>query len=165
MRGAPGNRRPYRDEADIESFFDSLDRTRLEEMLQIRVADGSLRRLVGKCVRVGVLDGEERTEPERGTPQGSGLSPLLGNLYLHHTLDVWFEREVKPRLGGEAVLVRYCDDFVIGRHSLEMDRKSVHDVLGGWLPGTAVSDGEVLRPAIGHIGSGAECVNRPGRAG
>ena len=64
-------------EADIESFFDSLDRTRLEEMLRIRVADGSLRRLVGKCVRVGVLDGEERTEPERGTPQGSGLSPLL----------------------------------------------------------------------------------------
>ena len=61
-------------EADIESFFDSLDRTRLEEMLRIRVADGSLRRLVGKCVRVGVLDGEERTEPERGTPQGSGLS-------------------------------------------------------------------------------------------
>ena len=64
-------------EADIESFFDSLDRARLEEMLRIRVADGSLRRLVGKCVRVGVLDGEERTEPERGTPQGSGLSPLL----------------------------------------------------------------------------------------
>ena len=64
-------------EADIESFFDSLDRTRLEEMLRIRVADGSLRRLVGKCVRVGVLDGEERTEPERGTPQGSGLSPTL----------------------------------------------------------------------------------------
>ena len=101
-------------EADIESFFDSLDRTRLEEMLRIRVADGSLRRLVGKCVRVGVLHGEERTEPERGTPQGSGLSPLLGNLYLHHKLDVWFEREVKARLGGEAVLVRYCDDFVIG---------------------------------------------------
>ena len=64
-------------EADIESFFDSLDRTRLEEMLRIRVADGSLRRLVGKCVRVGVLDGEETMEPERGTPQGSGLSPTL----------------------------------------------------------------------------------------
>ena len=107
-------------EADIESFFDSLDRTGLEEMLRIRVADGSLRRLVGKCVRVGVLDGEERTEPERGTPQGSGLSPLLGNLYLHHTLDVWFEREVKPCLGGEAVLVRYCDDFVIDSSGARM---------------------------------------------
>ena len=116
-------------EADIESFFDSLDRTRLEEMLRIRVADGSLRRLVGKCVRVGVLDGEERTEPERGTPQGSGLSPLLGNLYLHHTLDVWFEREVKPRLGGEAVLVRYCDDFIIGFERRE-DAQRVAEVLG-----------------------------------
>ena len=116
-------------EADIESFFDSLDRTKLEEMLRIRVADGSLRRLVGKCVRVGVLDGEERTEPERGAPQGSGLSPLLGNLYLHYTLDVWFEREVKPRLGGEAVLVRYCDDFVIGFERRE-DAQRVVEVLG-----------------------------------
>ena len=116
-------------EADIESFFDSLDRTTLEEMLRIRVADGSLRRLVGKCVRVGVLDGEERTQPERGTPQGSGLSALLGNLYLHHTLDVWFEREVKPRLGGEAVLVRYCDDFVIGFERRE-DAQRVAEVLG-----------------------------------
>ena len=116
-------------EADIESFFDSLDRTKLEEMLRIRVADGSLRRLVGKCVRVGVLDGEERTEPERGAPQGSGLSPLLGNLYLHYTLDVWFEREVKPRLGGEAVLVRYCDDFVIGFERRE-DAQRVAEVLG-----------------------------------
>ena len=68
-------------------------------------------------------------EPERGTPQGSGLSPLLGNLYLHHTLDVWFEREVKPRLGGEAVLVRYCDDFVIGFERRE-DAQRVAEVLG-----------------------------------
>ena len=96
-------------EADIESFFDSLDRTRLQEMLRIRVADGSLRRLVGKCVRVGVLDGEERTEPERGVAQGSGLSPLLGNLYLHYTLDVWFERESEAapwRRGGAGALLR-----------------------------------------------------------
>ena len=115
-------------EADIESFFDSLDRTRLEEMLRIRVADGSLRRLVGKCVRVGMMEGEERTEPERGVAQGSGLSRLLGNLYLHHTLDVWFEREAKPRLRGEAVLVRYCDDFVIGFEQRD-DAQRVMDVL------------------------------------
>lgn len=116
-------------EADIESFFDSVDRTRLEEMLRIRVLDGSLRRLVGKCVRVGVMDGEETTEPERGTAQGSGLSPLLGNVYLHYTLDVWFEREVKPRLRGKAVLVRYCDDFVIGFERCE-DAQRVAAVLG-----------------------------------
>ncbi len=100
-------------EADIVSFFDSLDRTKLREMLQVRVADGSLLRLIGKCLQVGVLDGAQFSTPETGTAQGSVLSPILGNVYLHYALDVWFEREVKPRLRGEAHLVRYADDFVI----------------------------------------------------
>ena len=100
-------------EADLRSFFDSVDRTTLREMLQERIADGSLLRLIGKCLHVGVLDGEELFEPERGTTQGSGLSPLLGNVYLHYALDRWFEREVKPRLKGKAQLIRYADDFVI----------------------------------------------------
>lgn len=100
-------------EADIRSFFDSVDRARLKEMLQIRVADGSILRLVGKCLHVGILEGEEYSEPELGTAQGSILSPLLGNIYLHYVLDLWFEREVKPRLEGKATLIRYADDFVI----------------------------------------------------
>jgi len=64
------------------------------------VADKTLLRLVGKCLHVGVLDGEEFSEPELGAVQGSSLSPLLGNVYLHHVLDVWFENEVRPRLRG-----------------------------------------------------------------
>lgn len=115
-------------EADIASFFDSVDRTRLKEMLQIRIADGSLLRLIGKCLHVGVLDGEEYSEPERGTTQGSALSPLLGNVYLHYVLDVWFEREVKPRLRGAATLIRYADDFVIGLEHRDAER--VKAVLG-----------------------------------
>lgn len=101
-------------EADIVSFFDSIDRKVLMEMLRKRVADKSLLRLVGKCLHVGVLDGEDFSEPEMGTTQGSVLSPLLGNVYLHHVLDTWFEDEVKPRLRGNAKLIRYCDDFIIG---------------------------------------------------
>ena len=89
-------------EADIMSFFDSLDRTKLKELLQVRVADGSLMRLIGKLLRVGVPDGEASTTPDRGTAQGSGLSPLLGNVYLHYVLDVWFDQVVRPRLRGRA---------------------------------------------------------------
>ncbi len=116
-------------EADIQSFFDSVDRKTLLQMLQARVADGSLLRLVGKCLHVGVLDGAEYSEPELGTAQGSVLSPLLGNVYLHYALDLWFEREVKPRLRGKAILLRYCDDFVIG-FEREDDARRVMDVLG-----------------------------------
>jgi group II intron reverse transcriptase/maturase len=101
-------------EADIVSFFDSIDRKKLLEMLRMRIADESLMRLIGKCLHVGVLDGEEYSEPEEGTTQGSVLSPLLGNVYLHHVLDLWIEREVKPRLRGRCVLIRYADDFVLG---------------------------------------------------
>jgi RNA-directed DNA polymerase len=115
-------------EADIVSFFDSIDRTALLGMLQERVADGSLLRLVSKCLHVGVLDGEEFSTPEVGTAQGSILSPLLGNIYLHYVLDVWFTREVKPRLRGKACLIRYADDFIMGFEYRE-DAERVRAVL------------------------------------
>ena len=97
-------------EADMVSFFDSVDRTALRKMLQERVADGSLLRLVSKCLHVGVLDGEEYSTPDTGTAQGSILSPLLGNIYLHDVLDLWFTQEVQPRLRGQACRIRYADD-------------------------------------------------------
>jgi RNA-directed DNA polymerase len=101
-------------EADIQAFFDSIPRDQLLEMLQIRVADPSFLRLVSKCLHVGVLDGEEFSEPDEGTVQGSIISPMFGNVYLHHVLDLWFERDIKPRLAGHARLIRYADDFVMG---------------------------------------------------
>ena len=116
-------------EADIQNFFDSVDRTKLIEMLRIRVADGSMLRLLGKCLHVGVLDGSAYSEPEVGTAQGSVLSPLLGNVYLHYVLDTWFEREVKPRLAGRAHLIRYADDFLMGFECKE-DAERVLAVLG-----------------------------------
>ncbi len=116
-------------EADIVSFFDSLDRKKLKEMLGVRVADGSLMRLIGKCLQVGVLEGVELSTTESGTAQGSVLSPLLGNVYLHYVLDLWFEQEVKPRLRGRANLIRYADDFIIGFED-EADARRVMEVLG-----------------------------------
>ncbi len=101
-------------EADIQAFFDKLNRKQLKEILQMRVADQSFMRLVGKCLHVGVLDGEEFSRPDEGTVQGSVISPILGNVYLHHVLDQWFEQVIQPRLEGRAKLIRYCDDFVMG---------------------------------------------------
>ena len=116
-------------EGDVSSFFDEVDRPTLQEMLQERIADGSLRRLIGKCLHVGVLDGAAMTLPERGTAQGSGLSPMLGNIYLHYVLDTWFEDQIRPRLKGRAHLVRYADDFAIG-FELGEDAERVMAVLG-----------------------------------
>jgi len=99
-------------ELDIASFFDSLDRAKLMEMLQDRIADPSLLRLIGKCLHVGVLEGEVFSRPEEGTVQGSRLSPILGNIYLHHVLDRWFVDVVRPRMRGKTALVRYADDAV-----------------------------------------------------
>ncbi len=115
-------------EADIVSFFDSLDRKKLKEMLEVRVADGSLLRLIGKCLHVGVLEGVEVSMSETGTAQGSVLSPLLGNVYLHYVLDLWFEEEVKPRLRGRATLIRYADDFVIGFEQEDDARRVMADL-------------------------------------
>lgn len=115
-------------EADITSFFDSIDRKMLMELLRERVIDGPFLRLVGKCLHVGILDGEEFSEPDVGTVQGSGLSPMLGNIYLHYVLDLWFERAVRPRMRGHAHLIRYADDFVIV-FEREDDARRVAEVL------------------------------------
>ncbi len=115
-------------EVDIRKFFDTLDHARLREFLQRRIRDGVLLRWIGKWLNAGVLEGDVYTLPEEGTPQGGVISPLLANVYLHYVLDDWFEKDVKPRLAGQAFLIRYADDFVIGfRH--EADAKRVLEVL------------------------------------
>jgi group II intron reverse transcriptase/maturase len=115
-------------EVDIRKFFDTLDHGHLREILCRRVRDGVLLRLIGKWLRAGVLEGVELSYPEAGTPQGGVISPLLANIYLHEVLDTWFEREVQPRMRGEAFLVRYADDLVMG-FANEQDARRVLDVL------------------------------------
>jgi RNA-directed DNA polymerase len=115
-------------EVDIRQFFDTLDHAHLRELVQRRVRDGVLLRLIGKWLNAGVLEDGCLTTPKAGTPQGGVISPLLANIYLHYVLDVWFEDEVKPCLKGHAFLIRYADDFVMG-FACEEDARKVLEVL------------------------------------
>ena len=115
-------------EVDIRKFFDTLDHVHLRKILSRRVRDGVLLRLIGKWLNAGVLEGGELSFPDAGSPQGGVISPLLANVYLHEVLDVWFEKEVRPRLRGKATLIRYADDLAIV-FSDEMDARRVMEVL------------------------------------
>ena len=115
-------------EVDIQKFFDTLDHAHLRAFLKQRVRDGVLLRLIDKWLQAGVMEDGAVTTPEAGSPQGGVISPLLSNVYLHYVLDEWFEKEVKPRLRGQAFLIRYADDFVMG-FTQEEDAKRVQAVL------------------------------------
>ena len=115
-------------DADVSGYFDSIDRTRLREVLRQRVNDGRILRLIGKWLRAGVMEEGALTHPETGVVQGGVISPVLANIFLHHVLDAWFEREVQPRMKGRCFLIRFADDFVIGCE-LEADARKIMAVL------------------------------------
>ena len=102
-------------ESDISGFFDNVSHEWMLKMLERRVNDRALIGLIRKWLRAGVMQPDGSVEyPERGTPQGSVISPILANIYLHFVLDLWFEQEVKKTVKGRAFLIRYADDFVVG---------------------------------------------------
>jgi group II intron reverse transcriptase/maturase len=116
-------------DVDIRKYFDSIPHSHLRAFLDQRVTDGVIRRMIDKWLKAGVLeDGLLRFATE-GTPQGGVISPMLSNIYLHHVLDGWFEDEAKPRLMGNATLVRFADDFVM-TFETHHDAKRVLEVLG-----------------------------------
>ena len=100
-------------EIDIRKFFDEVDHGQLREALRKRVRDGDILRLINKWLKAGALEEGKDQRLKQGTPQGGVISPLLANIFLHEVLDQWFEAEVKPRLDGEAHLVRFADDAVL----------------------------------------------------
>jgi len=101
-------------DVDIQKFFDTLDHGCLREMVNQRVRDGVVNRLIGKWLKAGVMENGHWHEAEQGTPQGGVISPLLANLYLHDVLDVWLKQVVPPYLKGKIFLVRFADDLAIG---------------------------------------------------
>lgn len=111
-------------DCDVMGFFDNIPHLKLLALLEQRVADRPFLALIWKWLKAGVLE-ETGTvvHPDTGTPQGGVVSPVLANIYLHHVLDLWFEQTIKPALRGQALLVRYADDFVLAfEHEAEARR-------------------------------------------
>lgn len=99
-------------EADIRSFFDRVNHEWLMKFLEHRIGDRRVLKLVKRLLNAGIMEDGLYRATEEGTPQGSILSPLLSNIYLHYVLDLWFSRKVKSLCRGEAYYFRYADDFV-----------------------------------------------------
>ena len=120
-------------EADLEDFFGSLDHGWLLRFVEHRVGDPRILNLIRRWLKAGILEDGELHSNEKGTPQGGSISVLLSNVYLHYVLDLWFEKVVKPRLKGEAYLVRYIDDFVVCfqyREDAVSFQEALHERLG-----------------------------------
>jgi retron-type reverse transcriptase len=101
-------------EADVSGFFDSIDHVLLKEIITRRVKDGSILRLIGKWLKAGILEEENLYYPETGTSQGGVISPMLANIFLPYVLDEWLAKEVRSRMRGRCLLIRFADDFVMG---------------------------------------------------
>ncbi len=99
-------------DADVSGFFDNINHEFLRSIIKERVNDGGILRYIGKWLNAGVQEGSNLSYSDEGTPQGGVISPLLANIFLHHVLDDWFMKEVKPRLKGQCFLVRFADDCV-----------------------------------------------------
>jgi len=101
-------------DADIRGFFDNISHEKLIEVLEVRIADQRIIRLIRKWLKAGVSEDGQWSETKVGTPQGAVISPLLANIYLHHVLDQWVMEWRKKNAFGDVVIVRYADDFVLG---------------------------------------------------
>lgn len=101
-------------DADIEAFFDQVDQEWLVRFLEHRIADKRVIRLIIKWLKAGVIVEGRWQETPMGTPQGAVISPILANIYLHYVLDLWFAVRWNKGVRGEAYIVRYADDFVLG---------------------------------------------------
>jgi RNA-directed DNA polymerase len=104
-------------DADIQSFFDQISQEWLVRFLEHRIGDPRIIRLIRKWLRAGILEDGIVSVSDKGTGQGSVISPLLANIYLHYALDLWVERWRQREATGDMIIVRYADDFIVGFQS------------------------------------------------
>jgi RNA-directed DNA polymerase len=120
-------------DADIQGFFDNLDKAWMIKFVEHRVADRRILRLIQKWLKAGVMEEGKWSDTETGTPQGSVISPLLANIYLHYVFDLWADAWRKMCARGEVIVLRYADDIVLGfQWGTDADRfrKSLGERLG-----------------------------------
>jgi RNA-directed DNA polymerase len=121
--GISSRRVNYILDADIRSFFDTVDHEWLIRFLELRIGDRRILRLIRKWLKAGVLEDGVVTPGERGTGQGAVISPLLANVYLHYAFDLWTEQWRRHEARGDMIIVRYADDVVLGfEHEAEARR-------------------------------------------
>ncbi len=101
-------------DADIRSFFDTVSQDWLVRFVEHRIGDKRIVRLIQKWLKVGVLEDGVVSVSDRGTGQGTAISPLLANIYLHYGLDLWAERWRRREAVGDMIIVRYADDIIVG---------------------------------------------------
>jgi RNA-directed DNA polymerase len=114
MTGISGTKVNWIIDADIRSFFDAVSQEWMIRFLEHRIGDRRILRLIQKWLKAGVLEDEVVTTSDRGTGQGSVISPLLANIYLHYVFDLWAERWRRREASGNVIITRYADDIVIG---------------------------------------------------
>lgn len=115
-------------DADIQDFFNKIDRKWLIKFIEHRIADRRVVRLIQKWLNAGILEEGKVSYNEQGTPQGSAASPLLANVFLHYVYDLWVQQWRKRRARGEVIVIRYADDTVVG-FQYESDAKQFHEEL------------------------------------
>src|ERR1700752_2527677 len=101
-------------DADVHNFFGSVSQDWLVQFLEHRIGDKRIIRLIRKWLKAGILEDGVVTVDDRGTGQGSVISPLLANVYLHYVFDLWAERWRRREATGDMIIVRYADDFIVG---------------------------------------------------
>ena len=114
MVGITSRKVNYILDADIRSFFDTVSHDWLIRFLEHRIGDPRVLRLIRKWLKAGVLEDGVVRIGEKGTGQGSVISPLLANIYLHYVLDLWAERWRRREATGDMIIVRYADDVIVG---------------------------------------------------